>query len=87
MAIPSIVNCATFYVLSKIPKPTLSFYPIVSSIRADFYKLVRFLSPSFTLQKPLMSLWASLNVSLQKILKISFDNFYFALFLLSLTNK
>ena len=47
MVIPSAANCATFYTLSKIHKPTLAFRPIIFSIStAKFYKLDHFLLQS-----------------------------------------
>ena len=44
--IPSVVNCARFYALPKIHKPSLTFRPIVSNVGTASYKLARFLSQS-----------------------------------------
>ena len=46
IVIPSFANCARFYALPKIHKPTLTFRPIVSNVGTASYKLVRFLSQS-----------------------------------------
>ena len=46
MVIPSLANCARFYALPKIHKPSLSFHPIVSNVGTASYKLARFQSQS-----------------------------------------
>lgn len=43
LVIFSIPNCAHFYSLPKVHKPTLSFCPIVSNIDNASYKLAMFL--------------------------------------------
>ena len=42
MDIPSVSNCARFYVLPKIHKPTLAFRPTVSDVGTASYKLAHF---------------------------------------------
>ena len=46
--IPSFGNCARFYSLLNIHKPTLAFHPIVSNVNTASYELVHFLSQCLT---------------------------------------
>ena len=46
MVIPSLANCARFYALPKIHKPTLAFRPIVFNVVPASYKLASFLAQS-----------------------------------------
>ena len=44
MVISSVANCAKFYALPKIHKPTLASRPIVPNVSTSSYKLSHFLS-------------------------------------------